>query len=148
MKSLFNEADRRNILDRLGRLTPESPRRWGTMAVDKMLCHCADQIRVALGELTAAPAGSALYRVPPVRWLVVNVMPWPKGAPTAPVLLRREPEAFERERAALLDAIDRFVARGAATEWAPHPLFGVLPRTQWGRLAYRHLDHHLRQFGV
>lgn len=148
MKSLFDEADRRAILARIDRLTPESPRQWGTMDVLKMLCHCTDQLRMALGEVTDTVTGPAIYRFPPVRWLVINVLPWPQGAPTAPALLRGEPEAFERDRDHLVAAVERFVARGPEADWAPHPLFGALDGTQWGRLAHRHLDHHLRQFGV
>lgn len=64
------------------------------------------------------------------------------------MLLSTRPDDLERDKAKLKDLIGRFNAAGPAHDWSVHPLFGKLPGKQWGRLAYRHLDHHLRQFGV
>ena len=115
-----------------------------------MLAHCADALRNATGELPIAVRRLPLAQTRLVQWLMIDVIPFPKGAPTAPELRRRDIATIEVEREALLVLLERFaVGPGApAVRWAPHPLFGVLTPAQWGRLAWKHLDHHLRQFGV
>ena len=138
MKTLFDSEARREILERLGRLTPESSRRWGKMDVSKMVCHLRDHFLTALGDIDAG-GGIAPMTWAPLKWL---------GIETAPEMLQTEPETFERDVAALRQVIERFVALGPEGAFHAHPLFGPLSGEQWGRLAYRHLDHHLRQFGV
>ncbi|MEO7190956.1 MAG: DUF1569 domain-containing protein [Vicinamibacterales bacterium] len=76
------------------------------------------------------------------------MLPFPKGAPTAPALIRRVPTAWRSEVTELELAIDRFVAQHGREEWPDHPAFGPLSRKAWGILVYRHTDHHLRQFGA
>lgn len=145
--SLFDPNDRRQVVGRIQALTPDSQRQWGTMELPKALCHMADQLRLALGEIEIARKPSAMGW-PVVRSLVVRYLPFPKGVKTAPELLRTDAESLEEARASLLAEIDRVVARGEAGSWAPHPLFGPLGGADWGILMDRHLDHHLRQFGV
>ena len=147
MPSLFDETSRKAILTRLGALTPEAKARWGSMDVGKMLCHCSDQLRSALGDLETAPA-KGLYTLAPMKWLIIKVMPWPKGVATATEFFTAEPEAFARDRDALIGLIERFAAQGPTGTFLDHPLFGSLSPDLWSHLAHRHLDHHLRQFGV
>jgi len=53
----------------------------------------------------------------------------------------------ERER--LRGLIERFTAAGpAGGTMHPHSFFGRLTPEEWATLMYKHLDHHLRQFGV
>ncbi|HMS04034.1 MAG TPA: DUF1569 domain-containing protein [Gemmatimonadaceae bacterium] len=149
MPTLQALADRTRIAERIRALTPAHTPRWGRMDVARMLAHCADGLRNATGELPIP-----VHRVPFVRtrfakWLIIDVLPMPKGAPTAPELLRSTAPAIDIERETLLNLLERFDASQAAViPWAPHPLFGELTPAQWGRLAWKHLDHHLRQFGV
>jgi hypothetical protein len=103
---------------------------------------------MASGELATAPANIPLLRYPPMKQLFVYCLPFPKGAPTAPELLARKPEEWTVEIEQLRDQLDRFVSRGPAGTAAEHPLFGRLTGRAWGALVYRHMDHHLRQFGV
>ncbi len=147
MKTLFDPETHREVLDRLGRLTPETPRRWGKMSAGKMICHLADHLRTALGDLDAGRGGGPMTWAP-VQWFAIEVMPWPRGLPTAPVMLTTESSDFAQDVAELEGVIERFVERGPEGAFEPHPLLGALSGAQWGRLAYRHLDHHLRQFGV
>jgi hypothetical protein len=79
---------------------------------------------------------------------VIFVLPWPKGAPTAPELLARAPTAWTGEVVTLSALIERFATRGATGEWPQHPAFGSMTGHAWGVLVYRHCDHHFRQFGI
>src|SRR5882672_2031303 len=146
--SLWQEAPRRELLDRLGHLGVEARPRWGRMNAPQMITHVNDQFRMALGDLPTAPKRTP-FRYPVVNALVAYVLPWPKGAPTAPELLMR----IERWRgcagvATFRDLVRRFAGLPPETVWPVHPAFGKLSRKAWGKLGYRHTDHHLRQFGV
>jgi hypothetical protein len=111
-----------------------------------MLCHVADQMRVALGDVPAKPVHSFLSRTL-VKFMVVNtgVKP-PRGKiQTAPEMLTSQPKSWDTDLAACLELAER-VGRGSAC--AVHPTFGPLSPEEWGRLCWKHLDHHLVQFGV
>jgi hypothetical protein len=84
----------------------------------------------------------------PVKHLFLYVLPIPKGVPTAPELLAREPAPWAEERAQLAALVARFGGAPARAAWPEHPLFGPLTAHEWGTLTYKHVDHHLRQFGV
>jgi uncharacterized protein DUF1569 len=88
-------------------------------------------------------------RYPPLKQFIIYVAPFPKSAPTAPELLTRFPAAWQADVAELQALVDRFVARGReSSPWPEHPAFGKLSHRAWGVLTYRHMDHHLRQFGA
>jgi hypothetical protein len=146
MPSLRNPDDRAALVDRIGRLTADSERRWGTMNAQQMVCHVADQMRVALGDVDCRDRSSLMSRTL-LKWIVIYLRPpVPKGKiRTVKEMLRTPPAELEADRAALIELIDRLAD---ATELAPHPVFGRLGPRQWGTLAAIHLDHHLRQFGV
>ena len=147
-KSVWNEAERRAIVERLDRLSEASPPRWGQMDASRMVSHVADGLRMALGELDVAPKRMPLLALPLVKQFVIYWAPFPRNAPTAPELIGRAPGAWEREVRDVTRALERFASREPAGAWPPHPLFGALSGTDWGVLIYRHVDHHLRQFGA
>ena len=119
------------------------------MNAPQMVCHCADQLRVALGDVPAKPTPVSLLQSRLVRQVLIYWLPWPKGKiPTAPEMQATEPDAWEGDLAALRRLVDRFAERRPDGDWPPHPAFGPLPGKEWGVLSYKHLDHHLRQFGV
>ena len=113
-----------------------------------MLAHLNDATRMAIGELPVASKNMPL-RFFPLKQLILYVLPFPKGAPTAPELLARCDAAdFEQERAAFHQLTVRAAAKPPTDEWPAHPAFGPLSHKAWGKLAFKHTDHHLRQFGV
>jgi hypothetical protein len=146
-KSIFQAAARKELQQRLVQLAPEHAPLWGRMNAPKMVVHLSDALKMALGELPAAPKKTPL-RFPVVKQLVIFLLPWPKGAPTAPELLARTPAAWTGEVIALSALIERFATRTATGAWPPHPAFGSMTGRAWGALVYRHCDHHFRQFGV
>lgn len=147
MPTLFDPAAAAGIRKRLDRLTPDRTPRWGTMSAGRMVAHVADQLRMALGELPCRPKRTP-FKNPLLKRLIIYLLPWPRGVPTAPELLTTPAGDWDADTAALRTLIDRFAAKGAAAPFPEHPAFGRLNGRMWGVLAWRHLDHHLRQFGV
>jgi hypothetical protein len=147
-RSILNERDRAEIVNRLRSLSTSYVGRWGSMDVVGMLQHLRLASRMTLGELPVPSANKRVFQLFPLKHLILYVLPFPKGAPTAPELKPSVAESFEEERAALLDLLDR-IGTGPRDGAGPaHPLFGPLTWREWGVATYKHTDHHLRQFGA
>jgi hypothetical protein len=147
MSTIWDESSRREMRQRLARLRPDAPARWGRMTATQAVAHLADALRMAVGELRCTATRSPL-RYPIVKQVVIYWVPMPKGAPTAQELVGRNPFSWGAEVADVEMLLDRLVRLPRTFAWPPHPLFGRLSRRAWGVVIYRHLDHHLRQFGV
>jgi hypothetical protein len=147
MKTIWNASDRRQLHDRLGDLRPDSPRQWGSMTAPQMTAHLSDALRMALGDLRCTPRKLPI-RFPPLKQLIIYWLPWPEGAPTAPELISRVPASWSSEVAELASLLERLARQPADAALPAHPGFGRLSRRAWGVLVYRHMDHHLRQFGA
>ena len=147
MKSIWNVSDRREIATRLARLPPDGAGKWGSMTAPQMVAHLGDCLRMALGDLPCQSKKLPI-RYPPLKQVIVYLLPFPKGAPTAPELVGRAPGSWTSEVADVTMLMDRLAMRPDEVPLAEHPAFGHLSRRAWGVLVYRHTDHHLRQFGV
>lgn len=144
MKSVREAPARKEILARMARLEPGTKPKWGKMTAAQMVGHVARPMSGAMGELhVAAKPGPLRNRI--IRYLVIYVLPWPRGAPTLPEYIDAGDGDFARNVKALGALLERFAA---AQTLLPHPAFGALSPKDWGRLTYRHLDHHLKQFGL
>ena len=147
MKSLYHDDPRRELKERLARLTADTKPQWGKFDAPKMVVHCTDALRMALGRIPTKSKNLPV-RHAPLKQLFVYWLPWPKGVPTAPELLQRSPAEWDAELAVLLELMDEAGSVPRDFEWPEHPAFGRMSRRAWGVLGYRHLDHHFRQFGV
>ena len=148
MPSFWDSDAREDICRRVERLTPDRTAQWGKFTAAKMLAHLNDALRMTSGELPVAPRNTPL-RFWPIKQLVIYVLPFPKGVPTAPELLARGDAAELRtEQTAFRGLASRVAAKPPGESWPAHPAFGALSHNAWGVLAWRHADHHLRQFGL
>ena len=132
---------------RVEALTPDTKPRWGKMSVDQMLHHVNLSLAESMGEHKAAPNIRGIPR-PIVRWLILNG-PWGKGAPTRPDMYIPEGQRYDfaQEKARCLSMIDRILAKPMESDWPESANFPMTGR-HWSQLHYRHLNHHLTQFGV
>jgi hypothetical protein len=147
MPSLFDPQAPETFRSRIDRLSSDSQPLWGRMNVEQMVVHCDLQLKLALGELTAAPMKTPVGRFP-LKQLALYVLPTPKSVPTMPEL-RDPPTGDWRQDLDTLKAdIGRVAAQDPGRPWPRHSAFGDLSGRQWGRLIWKHLDHHLRQFGA
>ena len=147
MKSIFDETSYQELLNRISNLRPDSIPLWGKMSVGQMVWHCQIPLKVAIENKQHNKTGNLL-----IRWFfkksLYNDKPWRKNLPTSPLAKAREPKDFTREREKLLEMIHQMHALDSREYWNPHPIFGRFTHQQWGQLQYKHLDHHLNQFGV
>lgn len=146
MPTIWDGPAREALLARFDRLEAATRPRWGRFNAGQMIRHCADALRMATGDLPVKPR-PGLFRNPLVRLLIIKVLPWPKGAPTAPELIPPPEADLAAARADLRAALAK-VALTGGRNLAPHPAFGELSPALWGKLIHRHLDHHLKQFGL
>ncbi len=148
-RSLRDPAGRRTILDRLARLTPSNPRLWGRMEPAQLLPHLATGLGFALGEQKMEGTPPGPLRAAIFRYLAIHLLPWPKGKIQAPRGAFNTPSlGWERDREIVAELIERFAIAPPQKLGAVHPMFGRMEPHDWDVLQYRHLDHHLRQFGV
>jgi hypothetical protein len=147
VNTFWNPDDRRALGDRLERLTPQTAARWGRLTAPEVIVHLCDGFRMAAGELPCAPKKLPI-RFFPLKQLFVYVLPMPKNAPTAPELLTRPPGEWSGDMEDLRTIMERLASGGPSQCAAEHPAFGRMSGRGWGVLAYKHTDHHLRQFGL
>ena len=149
MFDLFDPATRAELLERLGRLQPDSPRQWGRMDPAQMLGHCAAALLVATGDTPRPHALIGRLLGWTARKKFLGPEPFSRNSPTDPTFVIRDARDFAIERVRLEALIDRFVALGPdAAGRQMHSFFGRMTGAEWGCLMGKHLDHHLRQFGV
>ena len=148
MPTIWDPAARLEILARFARLKPAAHPTWGKMSAGQMLRHCTVALDMMTGAVKVARKSGPL-RFPPLRYLIIHVLPWPKGAPTAPELIMPEYRGnWANDMSALGRSLESVASRGPGGEFAEHPAFGRLSSKSLGALIWRHLDHHLRQFGI
>lgn len=148
MKSLFDEAGRSDIVGRLTALEAGSIRQWGKMSCAQMLCHCAAPLECGTGDRPSRQSFLGMIITPLIRGSVLGEKPFKRNSPTDPTFVVSDERDFAAERARLLGLVQRFADAGpTAASKQTHPFFGKLSGDQWGVLMYKHLDHHLRQFG-
>jgi Protein of unknown function (DUF1569) len=148
MKSLYEPAAVSEITHRLDALTPDTKHEWGKMNVGQMLAHCSRALEMAMGRNN--PPRVLLGRLigPLFKGQYSNERPFGRSTPTDPTLVMTGEKDFSKERTHLEEKIKEFAAGGeAGATKHPHPFFGKLTPEAWGKGMYKHLDHHLRQFG-
>ena len=150
MKTLLNDSDRNEVRHRLSRVRSDSRGRWGSMSAHQMICHLSDSFRAALGEKQIS-LSSTLFKRTIYKWAALWVpLRWPHGIKTRPEMDQQQggtqPVEFASDVEKLRTLFDQF--SGWKGEFAPHPMFGHLSKSERMRHAYLHMDHHLRQFGA
>jgi hypothetical protein len=151
MKNLFEPATVKAVKQRIAQLRPENERLWGKMNAAQAQAHCSIALEWALGDAVPARAnllGRIMGRI--VKPLVFrNNDPLRRNSPTAKELIVEDNRDLRKEQDRLSELVDRFAAAGPeGCTTHPHSFFGPLTPEEWATLMYKHLDHHLRQFGV
>jgi hypothetical protein len=149
MQNLFQEAAVEEVISRLDKLQPTSQRQWGKMEVAQMMAHCNATMDMALGRLNRPRVLIGRILGPFVRHVFTNDKPFSRNSPTDEKLKISDQRDFLREQKQLKQKVRQFHDGGEAhCTKHPHPFFGALTPHEWSTGMYKHLDHHLRQFGA
>jgi Protein of unknown function (DUF1569) len=150
MKNIFEKQVTDEIISRIEKLTPETRPLWGTMNVSQMLAHCNVTYELIYENKHNKPgAFKKLLLKMFVKNIVVNDKAYKRSSPTAPEFLIKGPRDFEPEKSRLISYIKRAQLEGQkAFEGKESFSFGKLNVQEWNNMFYKHLDHHLSQFGV
>ena len=153
MSSIADGAVLAGLIERVARLTPDGQRRWGTMSAGECLAHLGDSSDNVLGRRDfppdPVPRGAAL-----MKWIALySPLPWPKGRIVGPARSdpRRDgnkPGEFEQDRNRVIEGLRALAAAREDAVMRMHPNFGSMKLKDWHRWAFRHVDHHMRQFGL
>lgn len=147
IKNLFDPSVKQEIVERIQKLTPQSPAQWGKMNVSQMLAHLQIPMGVALGSHTVKGNWLMKLILPMFKSKLYDDKPWKQGLPTDKTFIMTGTEKdFEKEKQSLLDMVSRFTETGIVSD--KHPIFGKLTKENWSKATWKHIDHHLRQFGV
>lgn len=146
IKNLFDPAVKQDIFERINKLTPQTKQQWGKMDVAQMLAHL--QMPIGVAEGTHKLSRSLIGRIlgPFARKMLYNDKPFQRNLPTDRTFIMKEPKNFEKEKQQLIEMINLFTEVNIVD--TPHPFFGKLTKEQWSKGTWKHLDHHLKQFGV
>lgn len=150
MKNIFKKEITNEVIGRINHLTPETKRLWGKMSVDQMLAHCSVTYEMVFTDKHPKPSGiMKLFLKMAVKGTVVSEKPYKKNLKTAPAFLITDKMNFEAEKVRLVDYIKKTQELGEKHfDGLESNSFGVLNVTEWNNMFYKHLDHHLSQFGV
>lgn len=149
MNNLFNPADVASIVERIEKLQLSSTRNWGKMNVAQMLAHCNKSLETAMGEDQFKQVFLGRILAPFVRASVLGKKPFGRNAPTDSSYIFRGDHDFGFEKARTIETLKKFHQGGpAGCTTHPHPFFGKFSPEEWAVFQWKHLDHHLRQFGV
>ncbi|HZP03196.1 MAG TPA: DUF1569 domain-containing protein [Terriglobia bacterium] len=149
MKTLFQSDAVQEVISRIDSLQPASQRLWGKMDVAQMMAHCSGALDMAAGRVQLPRIFIGRLIGPLFRPVFTNEKPFSQNSPTDKKLIVADKRDFGREKEQLKEKVRQFHDGGEERcTRHPHPFFGPLTPQQWSRGMYKHLDHHLRQFGA
>lgn len=150
MKNVFDEQVSAGLIARIDQLTPDSQRQWGKMSPAQMLAHCNVAYEMTYEDKHPAPGPfMKLILKLLVKDKVVGDKPHKPNLRTAPAFIIADDKDFDAEKARLIGYIGRTQSLGEDHfHMKEQQSFGKLTKTEWSNMFYKHLDHHLKQFGV
>lgn len=146
--NLFDSSASEEILLRIERINANTPAAWGKMNAAQMMAHCQATFSAYFSEKKVKRGLASLLFGKVAKKKLFSNKPWPRGLPTDRGFVVADQRNFEVEKEKLLACINRFVDEGYTITSCVHPFFGKMSSQEWGMFGYKHLDHHLKQFGA
>lgn len=148
--NIFTKEVSDKVMERINNLTPEKKAQWGTMGVSEMLAHCCVAYELVYDNTHARPNAFTKFMVKLfAKKVVTGDTPYKRNSRTAPMFVMKGDKDFGKEKKRLVDYITKTQALGEAHfDGKESHSFGKLTKNEWNNLFYKHLDHHLNQFGV
>jgi hypothetical protein len=148
MQSLFEADVAEQIIERINGIGADTKPKWGKMNAAQMMAHCRAPFRVYFGEARSGRGIMGILFGKMAKKKLFSNKPWPQSLPTDKSFIIKGERHFQEERDKLVEDIRRFTNEGYHVTSSNHPFFGKMSSQEWALLAYKHLDHHLQQFGA
>jgi hypothetical protein len=150
LPNIFTKELSANMIQRINKLTPDTKGLWGKMSVDQMLAHCNVTYEMVYEDKHPKPNAFVKFLLKMmVKNKVVTETPYQKNGRTAPAFIITDAKVFAAEKTRLIGFIERTQQLGENSfDGKESHSFGNLTKTEWNNMFYKHLDHHLSQFGT
>jgi hypothetical protein len=149
MKSLLNPGDNQNAIKRVNAINKDTMPLWGKMNAAQMMAHISEAFKLTLGDMVCKRVFLGYIFGKIAKRKILSKEPFAKNLPTVPGFIINDNRDLELERERLIQLLKRYkVVFNEGINPGPHPFFGQLTPTEWDLLTTKHLDHHLKQFGV
>lgn len=151
IKNIFEKEVSDEIINRINQLSSNQKAIWGTMSVDKMLAHCNVTYDYTYNpEKFKKPSAFKKFLLKNlIKKFVVSDKAYKPNGRTAPDFIITEDKNFDNEKSLLIENINKTQQLGANHfDNKENFSFGKMTTNEWNTMFYKHLDHHLRQFGV
>ncbi len=149
LPNIFNQNVADQVIGRINNLKPTTQPQWGKMNATQVLAHCNVTYEMAFENKHKPNFVMAIMLKAFVKKVVVTEVPYKKSSQTAPAFIIKDDRNFEKEKNRLIGYINKGVEMGENSfEGKVSHSFGVLSKTEWNNMFYKHIDHHLVQFGV
>jgi hypothetical protein len=150
LPNIFTPEVSEKTIQRINSLAPESTPEWGKMSVDQMLAHLNVNYEMVYEDKYPKP--NFFMRIilkAFVKNIVVNEAPYKRNSGTAPAFVIKGNRNFTQEKERLIAFIRKTQQLGEDHfDGKESPSFGPLNKTEWNNMFYKHINHHLVQFGV
>lgn len=147
MKSIYNSTDNSELIQRINQLNSEKKPLWGKMTVDQMLMHTNAAAEVAFGKKELKINFLMKLFGKMLKNKIFN-SEFKKNSPTAPEFIFKEQYNFEETKNELIKNVKQLQNGHKTITVMDHPFWGKMTYEDWDKLMFKHLDHHLKQFGV
>jgi len=151
LPNIFTKDVADQLIARIQKLSPEMKPVWGKMNPAQMLAHCCVAFEYGFEpEKHTRPNAFVRWMITTfAKKMVVGEAPFPHNSRTAPDMVMTSDKDFATEQARLIAFVSKVQAQGAdyydgLESWS----FGKLTKEERNNLFYKHIDHHLQQFGV
>lgn len=150
LPNVYDKAVAQDLINRINKLTSETQPLWGKMNASQVMAHCCITYEYIFDERNDKPNFFMKFILKAfVKSKVVSEEPYAKDSPTGPAFIIADNKDFEKEKTRLINYINKVAEKGESFFVNKESnSFGVLNTTEWNNMMYKHLDHHLRQFGV
>ena len=153
MNNIFDQDTNSEIMQRISNLQHDDEKLFGTMTSHQAICHLLDGLKMAQNPVAASLFEASIFSTRFFKWFVISApIPWPKGKLDAPPKVKpyffetSPGDSFDADKENLQAELKRWL-NDEIDELQPSVMLGPLTKEQWGKMMFRHLDHHLRQFG-
>lgn len=150
LPNIFTKDVSDKVIERINKLKPTSQPVWGKMNVSQMLAHCNVPYEMVYESKHPRPNFLMRFILKNfIKKIVTGEKPYKRSSPTAPAFIMKETKDFEAEKNRLISYITKTQQLGESYfDNKESNSFGRLNKTEWNNMFYKHLDHHLTQFGV